>query len=1102
MQYDEIKDFKGLYVQPNSFGLPPGSFEDLHNATLEDKNIISRTRGYYTYFTVTTDEEILGLVHFNETIISVYNTRMAYYTDTGSVPNITGVETPIPEDTPVDITFSTVDRPRFQKSNGNLYMCCDDGVIKLTDFDAKLYQAGSPPALDLFGDYDLGTSATWWDLGTGNSDSKAVGYRVLFGYTDANNNLILGAPSGIFTINNPVVEATISSIAGAGPYTITVTSTSHGLTTGMNMQFMDASGLAVNTNAEGYFTITVTGANTFTYDVPNNPGAITPPATVKYAYAMEVSLNFSVPSQISDDINTGWFFRLYRSDQQLITVGVQSDFKLIDERFLTSQELTDKAVYYNDSKSELFKGELLYTNQNSGEGEVQANYRPPQCKDMALYQGYMFYANCVNRHILEFSVIDPTVLTSTSYLEIKVGSDVRRYFLSTGVGNKEVRAALSNDAGNVLFTYTSHGIPNNGLNTVYVSNADGSLSNGIYYVTYISANTFRISSSLANWQSGTFVAYTTETKADFCCLYQSQADVVGVAWTRSSNVVSITSPAHGLADGMSVYIDNSAAGAPDVVSNIYEIINVPDANTFEVSETAADSAGTLDYRNINYVFYDSSSLSSSAEQIRDTANYLVKAIDRDQDSEVYADYTSTPVDTPGNIRLRAKDFTPEIYLRVTDTATQGAFFPTIPTSYTSPDQVFSATPEQINVLYFSKLQEPEAVPLVNFVGVGSPNNEIVAIHALTNSIIVLKTDGVFRVTGDNPANFVVSLLDATIITAARDSSTVFSNQVALLSNQGVCLVSETSVQIVSRNIENVIQSAIAALPGVVDLDSSGFSYELERSYKLTTVTPEGDYVLYNYNILTDTWSTSDGFFSSAVLGSDVRMYHVDTTKKIIYRERKDNKKTDYTREYHQILVVDASDPNATVVESTSYAPKYGDIIIKDDQLNIIRTSTMVSPSRYSLSMFCLNNLSDGDSPYLYESYEARMKLVPYTGGQVGVMKQFAQMQIHFRDSSCTALDVSFSSDTYDNSKVNQWIAPRCAQGWGQFKWGVLPWSTSDSNDFDYLTTPYPICRMYVSRNAQRSTFFQPIIVNNIGGDRLNIQSIDVAVRKYGERVSR
>ena len=1168
MKFDQITGFKGLSLQPNTFEIPKGYLEVAENINIEDKDTITKCRGYYTYFdpslnfisvsasavsdviTVTSishglttgmtvsvqnaagfavssnvdgslipvifidlntftyiapggapgggpgtleyrsdNESIINITSFDTKLLAVYDNRMSYYSNVLPMSlNETGVEVHIPQDAAASISYRVIDYPAFEKANGNLYTTADQGVIKLTNFNDNIYQSGAPQALDLDGNFDIGTSATWWNINTASPGGKQVAYRILFGYQDFNNNLILSAPSGYFSIiNNSVVPDTPTNNASAAGAVVTVTSVAHGLSDGMQLFFFDASVFITPTNIEGYATISVTGVDTFKYTAPGGaPGG--GPGKVSYALAMQVRLEFTVPSQISTNINTGWFYQIYRSSQVSIAVSIQSDFALIAQRFLTQTELDNHIAFFNDDVSEFFKGALLYVNQNSGEGELQANFRAPQCQSMSLYQKYLFYGNCRTRQLLNFSVSGPINFSTTSYIETKVGDIVRRYYVASGPGNLTVRASIT-AIGPIVVNYTAHGIPTVGLNTVYISNTvvtiGGFPINGNYYAINVAANTFEITDTIGG--AALVGVGAVPSPCDFESVYQSKA-TQAASWVRTSNVITVTLAAHGLSIGMQVYISGSAGGAPNIVTNIYTIQSVPNANDFTVNESAADSNGTCSYNELDYVFYDNNiATATPSEQIRDSSVTLVKAINRDAYSLVYAQYTSAPNDTSGNIRLQAKNFGDPIYLRVSDLNTQKGFFPQIPIVYTGPDQVFSEDEILLNTVFFSKLQEPEAVPLVNFIKVGSEKAQILNIHSLTNSLIILKEDGVFRLTGDNPSNFVVSVLDNTVNIVARRSSTTFANQVAALTNQGVVLVSETSVQIISRIIENVIQTIVNN--GAIDFETIGVSYEIDRQYLITTLAPDGQTkVNYCYNVMTDAWTTWTWTFRSASIGPDNIMYMVESNQGKILRERKNNNKIDYCGQYHDVTVLDASDTSLVLISSLSYTPQYGDIIVKNSIINIIVGVTNQNPGEYYVDFLYPSNLLTLDFATLYEKYVSTIRLTPYTGGQVGIGKQFSQMQLHFRDYSCNVLDIDYSNDTYYNSTPVRWETRLVGQ--------------NNTIDIEYTTRPSAICRVYVSRQAQRNTFLQPIIQNLIAGDRIDLQSINIAVRSYGERVSR
>lgn len=85
---------------------------------------------------------------------------------------------------------------------------------------------------------------------------------------------------------------------------------------------------------------------------------------------------------------------------------------------------------------------------------------------------------------------------------------------------------------------------------------------------------------------------------------------------------------------------------------------------------------------------------------------------------------------------------------------QPAFSPLLPLT-TSADR-------KPNRLYWSEPGEPEAVPLGQFVDIGSELSPIIALVPLRSALLVFKADGLFRVTGTAPDGWRVDLLDPTV----------------------------------------------------------------------------------------------------------------------------------------------------------------------------------------------------------------------------------------------------------------------------------------------------------------------------------------------------
>ena len=200
-----------------------------------------------------------------------------------------------------------------------------------------------------------------------------------------------------------------------------------------------------------------------------------------------------------------------------------------------------------------------------------------------------------------------------------------------------------------------------------------------------------------------------------------------------------------------------------------------------------------------------------------------------------------------------------------------------------------------NRVYYSKNQQPEAVPLLNYLDVGPRNKAILRLVPLRDKLFVFSEAGIYIIGGDAP--FRVDLLDDTIRLLAPDSVVTVGNQIFAFTYQGVVSVSEGGVQIVSRPIENdLLRTALASANlANAKLGTFGVSYESERSYILwlasTSSYPTEAYV---YNYLTNTWTRWPIARSCGiVLPSTDRLYTGSPTTATVYRERKAMTRADY-----------------------------------------------------------------------------------------------------------------------------------------------------------------------------------------------------------------
>lgn len=991
-KFVEIKKFLGLFQQQNSFSTPDGALEDADNVVITKDDRIIKRRGMYSWYSGGTDT-INAIYPYQHKLVAVCSDKLLNFTETGTAPNPVGNATPNGGEN-VSVTNGRISR--FVESNNNLYFTTDNGPLKLTAYDSQVRDSGAYPGLDL-------TATFQSDNGVINGNTQ-VAYRVVFGYRDDNSNLILGAPSDSSTIINTKVIG--ASWERTGSTTVTVTQIGHGLSTGMAITTSNSTGN--HPVIDGTYTVTVLNANTFTFTEGNQNDS---GHTLDYTATRTARLEFSIPSEIIL-ATQNYFYQVYRTSQSISDSTTPTpDYKLVDEVMLSAFDIASGFVVYEDVTDEILLGAELYTNPNSREGELQANYRPPLCQDVGIFKNHIIYANCTTRHLLDLSVVDTSVLTDSTTVTVRVGSTSRVYRARSGVANRTVYSELCSGPDTIVVTYTGHGFSTG--DKIDVIGKTGTLALGQYEVTYLNANEFSITS----------IGY----------------DATEIIFSGAEN-----------SSGQALF------------------------------------------------YYDTSSPPISV-RLRDTAQYLAKAINRDASSLIYANYASGITDVPGRLRFTAKDFTPKIELASTN---GDAFSPVLPSDFSTGTQVFSKNESQQNTFYSSKTGEPEAVPIVNNFPVGARNKAILRTLILRDSIIHITEGGVFKTVGDNPGNFTTTALDTTVLCAAPNSAVILNNNVVFLSNQGVCLVTENSVEIISRRIEDLIQPILTS-PDVAS-QTAGIAYESDRTYLISTIRPNDSLAstVYAFNILNQTWTSRDTVFINGVVGPNDTLYMVSNTNKIA-KERKTNTKIDFSDQNHAISVVSvASNLLSAVISISTAIPEKGDVIVKNNIFSRINAVTPIFGTQYQVTFTKATNLLVADSVFLYDLIESRIQLAPFHGGMMGRAKQFTQMQIHLRSPAIYRLKISYSGYTYGGSDETEWVSGVQSGGWGLEAWGFFGWGQSDAVDLTFGTDPAPVIRTYISRFQQRNTFLQPVLTHSESGEQLDIQAISFAVRPYQERVTK
>ena len=268
-----------------------------------------------------------------------------------------------------------------------------------------------------------------------------------------------------------------------------------------------------------------------------------------------------------------------------------------------------------------------------------------------------------------------------------------------------------------------------------------------------------------------------------------------------------------------------------------------------------------------------------------------------------------------------------------------------------------------NRVFFSKSDKPEAVPLTNYIDVGGKDAPIERIVALRDNLFVLKTDGVYILTGTIAPNFSVRLLDNSVAIVAPDSAARLNNQIYMLSTQGVATVSDGGVGVISRRIEDRI----------FDVTGDGFStrtagfgigYETDRSYLLWVPTKKEDTVatqVYRFNTFNQSWVrwTELDAISSVVNSSDDKIYLASGDSPYIRKERKGEGRKDHADSDGPLKVIVQPDgATDTQLELNSVSDIIeGDVLV---QLQYVTVAKFNRTLRKLDSDAQMGNLPSGD----------------------------------------------------------------------------------------------------------------------------------------------
>lgn len=647
-----------------------------------------------------------------------------------------------------------------------------------------------------------------------------------------------------------------------------------------------------------------------------------------------VKLSITIPQDVVSGGQGKYFLQIYRS-ATIVASGVSilqdlvpsDELQLVYETYPTTQDLSAGLITVTDETPDQFLGANLYTNPTTGEGILQANDLPPFAKDVNRFKNYVFYANTKTRQRSTINLIGVERIIegfATDYASYNGSINVYGGGTATltvtcdtlGItGNKTITGDGINTCSTLIgagYTISAGGsvILKTGDKVIIDISSKITIGDRRYYfvIGKQEISTITTVADVADSLNGKYFdlySANDETAYRFYIKTSGGTDTPPSSTGKTLVKISIdtgataNTVAREISDAINVYLMDFSA------SNLTNVVTVTNSNEGYCTDLGAGTSGftvAVTQQGVGENATNNTILTSSvispAIAVDSTARSLIRIINKDTLNICYAYYLSSSTDVPGKIFLEARTLSGVSFnIKAGNPSVGISFNPDL------TDGLDSENENKPNRIYYSKIYQPESVPIVNYFDVGAEEQEILRIYPLRDSLFVFKQDGLYRISGET-APFNTALFDSSCDIVAPDSVAVSNNYLYAWTTQGVAVVSESLVQIISRPIDVNILPLSSPNYSNFKTATWGTGYESDNSYTVYTVSKTSDTIAtrgWRYSNLTNSWTTIEKTTTCGVLNTfDDKLYLGAGDINKIEQERKSFTRLDYCeREYEE-----------------------------------------------------------------------------------------------------------------------------------------------------------------------------------------------------------
>jgi hypothetical protein len=502
-----------------------------------------------------------------------------------------------------------------------------------------------------------------------------------------------------------------------------------------------------------------------------------------------------------------------------------------------------------------------------------------------------------------------------------------------------------------------------------------------------------------------------------------------------------------------------------------------DTITFQATESAGASfllTAVSGVNNSALGWFNVSNTGNPAYDIQTTAmNICLVANAYAGNTFLAAYYISGDQDLPGQMRFDRLELIDSTFT-ITSSRISTCWEQTLP--------ITSVNDSRPNRIYFSKFNQPEAVPVVNYIEIGSANQPIRRIVPLRDGVMVMKDDGVFRISNASPP-FAITPIDYNVRILAANTAAELDNKVYFLSDQGVVALSDSDAQIMSFVLDRtIIENTSPDLFPNLRAVAWGLSYQSDRKYILFMPTSSDDTQStqqYVYNHLTQVWvKWTRGATCGVILKRDGKMYMGSVQgsanssgDSYIYQERKSFTNNDYADNQYAANSITTGTTKTLIVGNPTLPPNTsvvaGWTVIQGGAQARVVSATVVGP--YTTLVLDKEQVWAPGSVTLYTPILSEVQTIQLDCDNPAMNKQFSEIIYVFTEQGFTSLAATISSNTA-GIPVLDTLIPTQRGGWGVSAWGSSPWGGG--------ITGQGKIRRYCPQAIQRAGWLYVNLINN------------------------